>query len=151
MWGIARDKSSAPSAKKDNKNGNKPPPSLYKVLLQRHNIEEITGLHLGVISPEEIRKQSAVEITTHETWDSNSPKIGGLFDPRMGVLESNLICPTDGLDYMETPGYFLEMVQSESPSCTVCTLALLATVAEAPVLLVFFVALEVCATTGFLG
>ena len=32
--------------------------------------------------------------------------MGGLFDPRMGVLEPGLICPTDGLDYMETPGYF---------------------------------------------
>ena len=33
-------------------------------------------------------------------------KIGGLFDPRMGVLEPGFICPTDGLNYMETPGYF---------------------------------------------
>ena len=24
----------------------------------------------------------------------------------MGVLEPGLICPTDGLDYMQTPGYF---------------------------------------------
>ena len=32
--------------------------------------------------------------------------INGLFDPRMGVLEPRLICPTDGLDYMQTPGYF---------------------------------------------
>ena len=24
----------------------------------------------------------------------------------MGVLEPGLICPTDGLDYMKTPGYF---------------------------------------------
>ena len=32
--------------------------------------------------------------------------IGGLFDPRMGVLEPGLICPTDGLTYIDTPGYF---------------------------------------------
>ena len=36
---------------------------------------------------------------------NNKPVIGGLFDPRMGVLEPGLICPTDGLDYMKTPGY----------------------------------------------
>ena len=32
--------------------------------------------------------------------------MGGLFDPRMGVLDPGLICPTDGLDYINTPGYF---------------------------------------------
>ena len=32
--------------------------------------------------------------------------IGGLFDPRMGVLEPGLICPTDGIRYIDTPGYF---------------------------------------------
>ena len=32
--------------------------------------------------------------------------IGGLFDPRMGTLEPGLICPTDGLDHIQTPGYF---------------------------------------------
>ena len=26
-----------------------------------------------------------------------------LFDPRMGVLDPGLICPTDGLDYMKGP------------------------------------------------
>ena len=62
--------------------------------MQKHNVEEITGLHLGVISPEQIRDQSAVEILTHETWDSNSPKIGGLFDPRLGVSEHGRLCAT---------------------------------------------------------
>ena len=38
--------------------------------------------------------------------DGDIPKIGGLFDPRMGVLEPGYVCPTDGLDYMKTPGYF---------------------------------------------
>ena len=41
-----------------------------------------------------------------DTYINNKPVIGGLFDPRMGVLEPGLICPTDGLDYMQTPGYF---------------------------------------------
>ena len=35
-----------------------------------------------------------------------APVIGGLFDPRMGVLEPGLICPTDGYTYIDTPGYF---------------------------------------------
>ena len=46
------------------------------------------------------------EITNSRYYINNKPVIGGLFDPRMGVLEPGLICPTDGLDYMQTPGYF---------------------------------------------
>jgi DNA-directed RNA polymerase II subunit RPB1 len=67
---------------------------------------KIIGIQFSILSPEEIRKGSVAEITSRETYNNNKPVIGGLFDPRMGVLESGLICPTDGLDYMKTPGYF---------------------------------------------
>ena len=67
---------------------------------------KIIGLQFSILSPEEIRNGSVAEITTKETYINNKPCIGGLFDPRMGVLEPGLICPTDGLDYMQTPGYF---------------------------------------------
>ena len=66
----------------------------------------IIGIQFSLLSPEEIRKGSVAEITSRETYTNNKPVVGGLFDPRMGVLESDLICPTDGLDYMKTPGYF---------------------------------------------
>jgi DNA-directed RNA polymerase II subunit RPB1 len=59
-----------------------------------------------MLSPEEIRKNSVAEITKRDTYINNKPVIGGLFDPRMGVLEPGLICPTDGLTYTDTPGYF---------------------------------------------
>ena len=45
-------------------------------------------------------------IVSRDTYVNNKPVIGGLFDPRMGVLDPGLICPTDGLNYMNTPGYF---------------------------------------------
>jgi DNA-directed RNA polymerase II subunit RPB1 len=67
---------------------------------------KIIGIQFSLLSPEEIRRASVAEITSRETYDNNKPKIGGLFDPRMGVLEPGLICPTDGLDYTQTPGYF---------------------------------------------
>ena len=67
---------------------------------------KVIGIQFSVLSPDEIRKGSVAEITTRDTYDNNKPKTGGLFDPRMGVLEPGLICPTDGLDYMQTPGYF---------------------------------------------
>ena len=70
------------------------------------NSSRIIGLQFSVLSPEEIRNASVAEITSRDTYINNKPVIGGLFDPRMGVLEPGLICPTDGLNYMKTPGYF---------------------------------------------
>jgi DNA-directed RNA polymerase II subunit RPB1 len=66
---------------------------------------KVVGVQFSIMSPEEIRKSSVAEITSRDTYINNKPVIGGLFDPRMGVLEPGLICPTDGLDYMQTPGY----------------------------------------------
>ena len=72
----------------------------------RNHGSKIIGIQFGILSPEEIRKGSVAEITSRDTYINNKPVIKGLFDPRMGVLEPGLICPTDGLDYMQTPGYF---------------------------------------------
>ena len=69
------------------------------------NNSKIIGIQFSILSPEEIRKSSVAEITSRDTYLNNKPIIGGLFDPRMGVLEPGLICPTDGLNYMQTPGY----------------------------------------------
>ena len=69
------------------------------------NISKIVGIQFSILSPDEIRKGSVAEITSRDTYINNKPVIGGLFDPRMGVLEPGLICPTDGLDYMQTPGF----------------------------------------------
>ena len=74
--------------------------------MKNTNCSKIIGIQFSILSPEEIRKGSVAEITTRDTYINNKPVINGLFDPRMGVLEPGLICPTDGLDYMQTPGYF---------------------------------------------
>lgn len=70
------------------------------------NPSKIIGIQFSILSPDEIRKGSVSHITSRDTYVNNKPVINGLFDPRMGVLEPGLICPTDGLNYMETPGYF---------------------------------------------
>jgi DNA-directed RNA polymerase II subunit RPB1 len=67
---------------------------------------KIIGIQFSVLSPEEIRRCSVAEITSRDTYSNNVPVIGGMFDPRLGVLEPGLKCPTDGLDYIKTPGYF---------------------------------------------
>ena len=71
-----------------------------------NNCAKIIGIQFSILSPDEIRKGSVAEITNRDTYINNKPVVGGLFDPRMGVLEPGLICPTDGHDYMKTPGYF---------------------------------------------
>lgn len=80
--------------------------SSTKINTVTQNSSKIIGIQFSILSPEEIRKGSVAEITSRDTYVNNKPIIGGLFDPRMGVLEPGLICPTDGLDYMQTPGYF---------------------------------------------
>jgi DNA-directed RNA polymerase II subunit RPB1 len=78
-------------------------------MLDDKPVSKIIGVQFSMLSPEEIRKNSVVEITTclnNKTYINNKPVVGGLFDPRMGVLEPGLICPTDGYTYIDTPGYF---------------------------------------------
>jgi DNA-directed RNA polymerase II subunit RPB1 len=72
----------------------------------QNNVSKIIGIQFSILSPQEIRNSSVAEITSRDTYVNNRPVINGLFDPRMGVLEPGLICPTDGHDYMKTPGYF---------------------------------------------
>lgn len=69
-------------------------------------VSKIVGIQFSMLSPEEIRKGSVSEITSRDTFVGNKPVIGGLFCPYMGVSEPGMLCPTDGLDYMNTPGYF---------------------------------------------
>lgn len=74
--------------------------------MRKDRASKILGIQFSILSPEEIRKSSVAQITSRDTYVNNKPVLNGLFDPRMGVLEPGLICPTDGLDYMQTPGYF---------------------------------------------
>lgn len=76
--------------------------------MQTHS--RIIGIQFSMLSPEEIIKNSVAEITSRDTYINNKPVINGLFDPRMGILEPGIICPTDGHNYMKTPGYFGHIV-----------------------------------------
>ena len=66
----------------------------------------IIGVQFSIMSPDEIRKNSVVEITSRDTYINGKPVVGGLFDPRMGLLEKGFVCPTDGHSYITCPGYF---------------------------------------------
>ena len=81
--------------------------SLYKELDYSSKIREISGVQFSVLSPQEIKRRSVVHVIQTLLYDSSGdPVIGGLFDPRMGVIDHGKICPTDGLDNRFCPGYF---------------------------------------------
>ena len=70
------------------------------------DIEPIVGIQFGIFSPEEIERRSVVEVTNAGTYDGNEPRIGGLFDPRMGVLDNGKTCRSCGQTNHSCPGHF---------------------------------------------
>ncbi len=70
------------------------------------NDAKILGIQFSILSPDEIRKASVVHVTNRDTYINNKPIPNGLFDSRMGTIEPGIVCPTDGLDHIQCPGYF---------------------------------------------
>lgn len=73
-----------------------------------HSMKKVIGsIEFGVLSPQEIRKMSAAEITVPDTYSEDGyPIDGGLMDRRLGVIDPNLRCETCGANYKECPGHF---------------------------------------------
>ena len=69
-------------------------------------IEPILGIQFCILSPDEIERRSVVEIVSNATYEGSEPKIGGLFDPRMGVLENGKQCRSCGQSNNNCPGHF---------------------------------------------
>lgn len=84
--------------------------SIYKELEYDHVIEGIKGIRFGILSPDEIVKISVAEITKTDTYICGNPQENGLFDPRMGVLDHNKICPTCEQKNTFCPGHFGHIV-----------------------------------------
>lgn len=78
-----------------------------KLLLKDAHAEpsKIIGIQFGIMSSEEIRRSSVVKVEVRDMYHGNKPVIGSLVDPRMGTQDPKYICPTDNLDYINTPGY----------------------------------------------
>lgn len=72
-------------------------------LTRSSETEAIVGIQFGIFSPEEIVRRSVCEITNPSTADG---KLGGLFDPRMGVLENGKVCRSCGQNNHNCPGHF---------------------------------------------
>jgi len=68
--------------------------------------KDVTGLQFSIMSPDEIRSNSVVEVSKHETYDKDVPVVKGLFDNRMGTTDMGKVCATCGLDNIGCPGHF---------------------------------------------
>ena len=69
--------------------------------------KEIKAIQFGILSPQEIRKLSVVEIQTADTYDEDGAVIpSGLMDGRLGVLEPGQRCRTCGNTATKCPGHF---------------------------------------------
>ena len=71
-------------------------------LISLEGDKEVSSIGMGVMSPEEIRDMSVVEIDQFESLKESTakkprPVIGGPMDPRMGSLGLEDICPTCNL------------------------------------------------------
>ncbi|MBN1683623.1 DNA-directed RNA polymerase subunit A' [Candidatus Bathyarchaeota archaeon] len=67
----------------------------------------IDAIKFGLLPPDEIRKLSAVEIQTSDTYDEDgAPIASGLMDHRLGTLEPRQRCQTCGNIAINCPGHF---------------------------------------------
>ncbi|MBS7620896.1 DNA-directed RNA polymerase subunit A', partial [Candidatus Bathyarchaeota archaeon] len=67
----------------------------------------VDEIHFGLLSPQEIRKLSVVEIQTPDTYDEDgAPITAGLMDGRLGTLEPRQRCKTCGNTAIRCPGHF---------------------------------------------
>ena len=80
--------------------------SIYKELSYDQDIDVVRGIQFSVLSPDEIERRSVVEVTRTDTYSGNVPVVGGLFDPRMGVLEHNRLCDTCQMKNSQCVGHF---------------------------------------------
>jgi len=69
-------------------------------------LKNVEGLQFSILSPDEIRETSVVEITKNETYDKDIPVVKGLFDLRMGTTDMGKVCNTCGLKNTGCPGHF---------------------------------------------
>ena len=71
------------------------------------NYEKIKSIEFGVLSPDFIRKMSAVEITRAEIYDKDAyPIERGIMDLHLGVISPGLRCKTCGHNMRDCPGHF---------------------------------------------
>ncbi len=77
------------------------------ITLRGEIFKSVDSLKFSLLSPVELRKLSAVEIQTADTYDEDGvPITSGLMDGRLGTLEPRQKCRTCGNTASSCPGHF---------------------------------------------
>ena len=84
-------------------------------------LKSVREIRFGILGSDEIQSNSVVEITTPEVFEKGLPKVGGLYDLRMGTIDKRLLCQTCNGDVIDCQGHFGHMIMSE-PVYNVCYL-----------------------------
>ncbi|CBI18915.3 unnamed protein product, partial [Vitis vinifera] len=69
-------------------------------------VAKVRMVQFGILSPDEIRQMSVVQIEHSETTERGKPKPGGLSDPRLGTIDRKMKCETCTANMAECPGHF---------------------------------------------
>ncbi|XP_021908335.1 DNA-directed RNA polymerase II subunit 1 [Carica papaya] len=69
-------------------------------------VAKVRVVQFGILSPDEIRQMSVVQIEHSETTERGKPKPAGLSDPRLGTIDRKLKCETCTANMAECPGHF---------------------------------------------
>ncbi|ALC48227.1 RpII215 [Drosophila busckii] len=71
-------------------------------------LRQVKRVQFGILSPDEIRRMSVTEggVQFAETLEGGRPKLGGLMDPRQGVIDRTSRCQTCAGNMTECPGHF---------------------------------------------
>uniref|UniRef100_A0A8B9Y050 DNA-directed RNA polymerase subunit n=1 Tax=Bos mutus grunniens TaxID=30521 RepID=A0A8B9Y050_BOSMU len=80
-------------------------------------LRTIKRVQFGVLSPDELKRMSVTEggIKYPETTEGGRPKLGGLMDPRQGVIERTGRCQTCAGNMTECPGHFGHIELAKPP------------------------------------
>jgi DNA-directed RNA polymerase subunit A' len=69
--------------------------------------KDISSINFGLMDPETYREMSITKVITADTYDDDGFPIDmGLMDPRLGVIDPGLECPTCGQRSGSCPGHF---------------------------------------------
>jgi DNA-directed RNA polymerase subunit A' len=70
-------------------------------------MKKVGGIEFTLLGPDLIRRMSAVEIKTPETYDKDGfPMEAGLMDAHLGVINPGIRCKTCGQTMRDCPGHF---------------------------------------------
>ena len=82
-------------------------------MAQQIPFTRIKSVQFSILSPQEIKDLSVVKVEKHDTYEGGRPITNGLFDQRMGTLETNEKCLTCHQYCQDCPGHFghIELVK----------------------------------------